>query len=86
MISMTDSAPEIPGTETIVNWFGEWPSFHDAEVISLFYLVRAIDPSNLSLFPQKPATVQFIFEEVSDLELCDFSSQNVIQISKSAWL
>ena len=77
---MRDSVPKIDGNEAIVNWFGTWPSFHDAEVISLL-LARA-GQSVLTVypyFPQKPAAVQFIFEEVSDLELHDFSSQNVIQ-------
>ena len=29
-------------------------------------------------WPQQPATVEFIFEEVTDVELADFSRQNVI--------
>ena len=27
--------PSIPGADLIVSWFGEWPSFHDAEIMSL---------------------------------------------------
>ena len=36
-------APDIPGTEDIVSWFDYWPSFHDAEVISI-----TLDRSNES--------------------------------------
>jgi hypothetical protein len=27
--------PEIPGADQVVQWFGYWPSFHDAEVLSI---------------------------------------------------
>ena len=27
--------PNIPGAESVVNWFGKWPSFHDAEIMTL---------------------------------------------------
>ena len=28
-------APEIPGADEVVRWFGYWPTFHDAEVVSI---------------------------------------------------
>jgi hypothetical protein len=28
-------APEVSGAEDVVAWFGYWPSFHDAEVLSI---------------------------------------------------
>lgn len=28
-------APDIPGTADVLAWFGHWPSFHDAEVLSI---------------------------------------------------
>jgi hypothetical protein len=28
-------APEIPGASEMVAWFGHWPTFHDAEVLSI---------------------------------------------------
>ena len=28
-------APDIPGAADVVAWFGYWPSFHDAEVLSI---------------------------------------------------
>jgi hypothetical protein len=27
--------PEIPGADAVVAWFGHWPSFHNAEVLSV---------------------------------------------------
>ena len=29
------NAPQIKGTEHVVKWFGYWPTFHDAEVLSI---------------------------------------------------
>ena len=31
--------PNIPGAESVANWFGAWPSFHDAEIIT-FHIDR----------------------------------------------
>jgi hypothetical protein len=28
-------APDIPGAADVIAWFGYWPTFHDAEVISI---------------------------------------------------
>ena len=30
-----EEAPDIPGAGEVVAWFGYWPSFHDAEVLSI---------------------------------------------------
>ena len=65
---------ELLGSEKVAAWFGSWPSFHDAEIVSL-----SLQRSGSSLlricpyFPEKPATVEFILEEEMDLELRDFS-------------
>jgi len=72
-------ASELCGADAVTRWFGGWPSFHDAEVISVF-LARA-GQSLLRVYPyypQNPATVDFILENVTDVELADFSCQNVI--------
>lgn len=69
----------LPGEEGVIAWFGSWPNFHDAEIVSLS-LSRTGD-SVLRVYPYypaKPATVDFILETVTDLELADFSVQNVI--------
>ena len=28
-------APDIPGAADVIAWFGHWPTFHDAEVLSI---------------------------------------------------
>lgn len=30
-----ESIPDIEGADQVVEWFGYWPSFHDAEVLSI---------------------------------------------------
>jgi hypothetical protein len=72
-------ASDLAGAEVVTEWFGEWPSFHDAEVLSLF-LARA-GQSVLRVYPyepKKPATIEFVLEDITDIELHDFSNQNVI--------
>jgi hypothetical protein len=73
----------LPGSDAVIKWFGEWPSFHDAEIVGLS-LARSRE-SNLRVYPyspNNPATVVFFFEKITDLELADFSSQNVISSLK----
>ena len=73
----------IPGSAAVVQWFGEWPDFHDAEIVSLS-LARTGE-SILRIYPfypDRPATVVFNFEEITDVELGDFSGQNVISSLK----
>lgn len=76
---MDELISEIAGAELVMDWFGKWPSFHDAEIVSIL-LARAGE-SVLRIYPycpQKPATVNFVFSDVTDVELQDFSHQNVI--------
>lgn len=85
------NTPDIPGAADVVAWFGRWPSFHDAEIISL-HLHRS-DPSILVIYAwnmtdkvdasrhyvlEKHALVTFTLHGVSDLNLAAFSGQNVI--------
>jgi hypothetical protein len=30
-----DPTPPIPGSEAVVQWFGGWPTFHDAQIVEL---------------------------------------------------
>ena len=81
-------APDIPGSDEIVSWFGCWPSFHDAEILEL-HLDRA-DASwikvhawtsgmvNGNYKSDHHAIITFTFERVRNLDLSDFSPQNVI--------
>jgi hypothetical protein len=69
----------LTGAEAVMLWFGSWPSFHDAEIISLTLARKG--QSVLSVYPYypiNPAVVDFIFETVTDIDLQDFSGQNVI--------
>jgi len=80
----SDTGVKLPGSDAVVRWFGGWPSFHDAEIIGL-NLVRTGE-SVLRVYPYypaKPATVVFIFEGITDVELAEFSSQNVISSLKT---
>jgi hypothetical protein len=82
---------EVPGGTDLVRWFGQVPSFHDAEILSL-HLHRK-GPSVLRLHGwintgevgqsgyfvlDRHAVVTFTLSEVMDLQLDDFSNQNVI--------
>jgi hypothetical protein len=67
----------IPGADKLVEWFQGQPPFHDAEVMEL-HLDRAKTSWLLIMTVYKPAVVRFTLEDVIDLELADFSCQNVI--------
>ena len=87
-------APEleaIEGAQELYDWFGHWPSFHDAEVVSLH--LNRVGPSSLVVHTwemtsqvddhnyfilAKHVVVEFVLIEVSELELGGFSSQNVV--------
>jgi hypothetical protein len=74
-----DMAPSLPGYEAVKDWFGDWPSFHDAEVIGLTLARHGESLLRVyPYYPEKPGTVDFILEDITDVELADFSSQNVI--------
>ena len=84
---------ELPGGSKLVEWFGgRVPSFHDAEIVSLF-LDRNDARCNLNIhaFAMTPevdergfyktkdhVVVSFQFVGVTNLELQDFNEQNVI--------
>lgn len=69
----------LPGSDVVIKWFGRWPSFHDAEVVSLNMARKGESILRVyPYYPDKPATVVFIFDEITDVELADFSGQNVI--------
>ena len=69
--------PEIPGADELFQWFGGDPSFHDAEVLEL-HLNRSGSSRIRVMTVFKPATVTFSLKGITNLELADFSSQNVI--------
>jgi Immunity protein 50 len=82
---------EIPGARELQDWFGYWPSFHDAEIIELA-LNRAA-PASLKVHTwemtkdvdekgyyvtAKHVIVELTFEAISGLALTGFNHQNVI--------
>jgi len=73
------NSPSLGGSDAVLQWFESWPSFHDAEVISL--VMNRSGESRLRVYPfypAKPATIDFVFDQITDVELADFSGQNVI--------
>ena len=86
-----NAALEIPGADDVVAWFGDWPSFHDAEILELhlnrsgkswisLHAWRTTGDKDAKGFyvQDKHAIVTFDLEKVQDLDLADFSPQNVI--------
>lgn len=81
----------ITGAQELHDWFGFWPTFHDAEIVRLHLNRNA--PSYLAVHTcemtkrinsqghyesEKHVVVEFIFDELLNLSLEGFSSQNVI--------
>ena len=81
----------IEGSKELFHWFGYWPSFHDAEVISLslhrsgasslvlhtWEVSKEIDEKGYYVLA-KHAVVEFLMKRVVDLDLSGFNQQNVI--------
>lgn len=82
---------DMPGGDELLAWFGEVPTFHDAEIISLslsrngvselkihgWIMTGGVDPSGYIVL-DRHAVVTFSFEGIVDLQLDGFSGQNVI--------
>jgi hypothetical protein len=69
----------LPGANELIEHYGTIPSFHDAEIISLKLSRKGSSTLTIQPFPpDKTDLVHFNLEDVIDLELADFSCQNVI--------
>jgi hypothetical protein len=81
----------VEGAKNLRDWFGFWPSFHDAEVICLHLNRRAASSLFLHTWEMtrdtdergyyvlaKHVVVEFVLEEILDLNLNGFSHQNVL--------
>lgn len=81
----------VPGGSDLLDWFGQVPRFHDAEILSLYLRRRGHGALRLHcwlttnkvgqdgyLALDKHAIVTFTLEGVMDLQLDGFSAQNVI--------
>ena len=86
-LSITDLA----GAQKLIDWFGCWPSFHDAEVISIelnregvsklrvhFFSTRNRTNDRGYYITENHAIVSFILEDIAQLELNGFNHQNVL--------
>ncbi|WP_249406579.1 Imm50 family immunity protein [Rhizobium sp. CFBP 13726] len=79
------------GGDELLAWFGQPPTFHDAEIVSLslnrsgvselkvhgWIMTDEVDPRGYIVL-DKHAVVTFKFTGIMDLQLDGFSSQNVI--------
>jgi hypothetical protein len=82
---------EVPDGPELVSWFGQEPSFHDAEILSLclrrkgrsvlrlhgWIMTGATGPDGHCVL-DRHAVVTFTLDGVMDLQLDGFSTQNVI--------
>jgi hypothetical protein len=81
----------VPGANDLLSWFGYWPDFHDAEIISLalnrsgistlqiytWHMTKEIDDRGFYVL-EKHLLVNFRMEQILSLSLSDFGNQNVI--------
>jgi hypothetical protein len=88
---MDEFLKSIPGAVELLAWFGHWPSFHDAEIVSLtlnrsgvsilrvhtWQMTSQIDERGYYVL-DKHIVVNFQMEEIQGLQLVDFSPQNLI--------
>jgi Immunity protein 50 len=81
----------VDGARSLYEWFGSWPSFHDAEVISLHLDRRGISSLAVHTWEMtkdvddkgyyihaRHVVVEFTMKDVIDLNLNGFNHQNVI--------
>lgn len=93
--AMEDLLQSIPGGQQLFDWFGYWPSFHDAEVLGIelnrtgsskiqvhaFAVTDAVDSNDLYVC-EKHCIVTMVLDDVSGVELANFNHQNVISSLK----
>lgn len=82
---------DVPGGSELLSWFGEVPTFHNAEILSLhldrtgtseiklhgWIMIQGVD-ANGHIVLDKQAVVTFTLDGIMDLQLEGFSAQNVI--------
>jgi hypothetical protein len=81
----------LPGANALIERFGRWPSFHDAEVVSLSLNRTGASTLTIHIFRMKSEVdarghyvcdlhtlVTFSFGEILGINLADFNHQNVI--------
>jgi hypothetical protein len=74
----------IPGGAALIAYFGHVPFFHDGEITQVFLNRRSASTISIHIWgmdnidPVKHAVVTLLIDEIIDLELGNFSPQNVI--------
>jgi hypothetical protein len=75
----------ITGADKVIEWFGYWPSFHDAEVVEMYASRAGISWIKIHVWrvtqdwvPEKDVVVTFEFNDIRDWTLSEFNHQNVI--------
>jgi hypothetical protein len=85
------NVPEVPGAAELASWFGSWPTFHDAEVLSVmldrsaesvvrihtFRITRAVN-SKRFLVCDNHVIVSFFLRGLENNNMTEFNNQNVI--------
>ena len=81
----------VPGALDLYNWFGYWPSFHDAEILDItlsrkglsavrvhiFHRTNRVDENRFYIL-EKHVVVTFLLKGITDCNLEGFSHQNVV--------
>jgi hypothetical protein len=82
---------QVNGAEKLREWFGYWPDFHDAEILRVeldrktggrivvhtWDTTREVDNQGVYV-TRKHLLVEFALDGIFDLELIQFSAQNVV--------
>lgn len=89
--SIPDELRDVPGAQALYDWFGYWPTLHDGELVDIVLRTQGLSLIRIytcgftgavdahGYFEQtKHITVSFILDEIIDVDLRGFSSQNVM--------
>lgn len=82
---------DIQGAGALIEWFGYWPSFHDAEVLSVelnrsgtsririhtWEMSREVDDKGFHV-PRKSVVVTFVMDDLNQVRVEGFNHQNVL--------
>ena len=82
---------DVQGADALIAWFGEWPSFHDAEILELrlrragsshchihtWKMTHEIDTNGYYVL-EKHVVVTFTIDNIEELSLEGFNRQNVL--------
>jgi hypothetical protein len=88
---MGDLIPTLRGAKEFLEWFGRWPSFHDAEIreirlsregpslsaIHVFKMTSKLDTKGFYVC-ESHTTLKLLLSDVTSCELNGFNHQNVI--------